>query len=358
MWISLQGPIFFRVCSTWTGPGSEQQDTMCTTSRFGLVLLAGLCTVAPARAGSWADGLFSELSKDFGSVARGPMLSHPFRVVNHTKGPVNLSGVRVSCNACSSAAISGKTYLNPGEETAVVVKLDTTRFTGVKTITVFVTFDRPEAQEVRLWVQANSRNDFTVTPDTLSFGQVKRGAAPATAARITFYGITNAQILEAQAESNYIKAELKEVRRENSEVAYEMTARLRADTPVGKWYSDVWLKTNITTMPQIRVPLTMEIEAPLSVSPEAVTLGQLKAGAEGERRVIVRGVKPFTITKVEGTGDDLTVQDSARDSKAVHVLTVKLKADQPGDVNRTLRVLTDLAEDGAIQFQVSAQVLP
>src|SRR5215472_12790895 len=114
---------------------------MFTTSRFGAVLLAGLYAAAPALAGSWADGLFSELSKDFGSVPRGPTLSHPFRVVNNTKGPVNLSGVRVSCNVCSSATIAGKSSLNPGEETSVVVKMDTTRFTGVKSITVFVTFD-------------------------------------------------------------------------------------------------------------------------------------------------------------------------------------------------------------------------
>jgi hypothetical protein len=323
-----------------------------------MVLLAGLCTAAPALAGSWADGLFSELSKDFGSVPRGPTLSHPFRVVNNTKGPVNLAGVRVSCNVCSSAAIAGKTFLNPGEETSVVVKMDTTRFTGVKTITVFVTFDRPEVQEVRLWVQANSRNDFAVTPDSLSFGQVKRGATPASASRVAFYGIPNAQVTEVKPESNYVKAELKEVHRDNGEVAYELTAKLRSDTPVGKWYTDVWLKTNVTSLPQIRVPLTVEIESPLSVSPEVVSLGQVKAGAEGERRVIVRGVQPFKITKVEGTDDGLLVQDSTKESKPVHVLTVKLKGDKPGELNRKLRVITDLAEDGEIEFQVSGQVTP
>ncbi len=331
---------------------------MCTTSRFGMVLLAGLFVVAPTLAGTWADGLFSELSKDFGSVPRGPTLSHPFRIVNNTKSPVNLAGVRVSCNVCSSASIVGKTFLNPGEETSVVVKMDTTRFSGVKTITVFVTFDRPEYQEVRLWVQANSRNDFAVTPDTLAFGQVKRGAAPATASRVTFYGMTNAHVTEVKPESNYVKAELKEVRRENSEVAYELTAKLRPDTPIGKWYTDVWLKTNIPSMPQIRVPLTVEIESPLSVSPELVSLGQVKAGTEGERRVIVRGVKPFKITKVEGTDEELVVQDSTKDSKPVHVLTVKFKGDKPGELNRKLRVITDLGEDGEIEFHVNGQIMP
>jgi hypothetical protein len=331
---------------------------MVTKSRLGWVCLAGLLAAAPATAASWADGLFSELSKDFGSVPRGPQLSHSFRVVNNTKGAVNISGVRVSCNACSSASVVGKSLLNPGEESSVVVKMDTTRFMGVKNITAFVTFDRPETQEVRLWVQANSRTDFTVTPDTLAFGQVKRGTTPTTASKITFLGIKDAQITEVKPESNYVKAELKEVRRENNEVGYEVTAKLRSDTPVGKWYTDVWVKTNIPSMQQLRVPLTVEVEAPLSVSPEAVTLGPVKSGAEGERRVIVRGVKAFKITKIEGADDDLNVQDNTKDSKPVHVLTVKLKAAKPGDLNRKLRVVTDLDEDNAVEFQVSAQVTP
>lgn len=336
----------------------EQQTIMCTKSRWGWVFLAGLLAATPAAASSWADGLFSELSKDFGSVPRGPGLSHAFHVVNNTKVPVNISGVRVSCNACSSASVVGKSLLNPGEETSVVVKMDTTRFLGVKNITAFVTFDRPEVQEVRLWVQANSRNDFTVSPDTLAFGQVKRGTSPTTSSKITFLGIAGAQITEVKPESNYVKAELKEVRRENSEVAYEVTAKLRSDTPVGKWYTDVWVKTNIPSMQQLRVPLTVEVEAPLSVSPEAVTLGPVKAGAEGERRVVVRGVKPFKITKIEGAEDDLTVLDNTKDSKPVHVLTVKLKAGSPGDLTRKLRVVTDLDEDNAIEFNVTAQVTP
>src|SRR5262245_51338122 len=110
--------------------------------RYSIVLLAGLWAASPALAGSWADALFDELSKDFGSAPRGPTLQHPFRIKNTTKSTVSISGVRVSCNVCSSANIL-KSKLEPGEETAVVVTMDTTRFSGVKTITVYVNFSQP-----------------------------------------------------------------------------------------------------------------------------------------------------------------------------------------------------------------------
>jgi hypothetical protein len=316
----------------------------------------GLWAAGSAGAASWADGLFEELSKDFGSVPRGPALTHSFRVVNNTKGPVSIASLRVSCGCVSASA--QKNFLNPGEETAVVARMDTTRFTGIKSVTIYVQFDRPAFEEVRLWVQANGRDDFSVTPDTLSFGQIKRGSAPSATASLRFFGNTNIQVVEIRSETNYVKPVAKEVRRQDGEVVYEVTANLREDVPVGKWYTDVWLKTNNPSIPQVRVPLTVEIESALSVSPENVNLGEVKVGGEAERRVIVRGIKPFLITGVKGTDDQLSARDGPSEKKAVHVLTVKVKPARDGDLAKTLHVLTDLKEEAEISFQVNAHVVP
>jgi hypothetical protein len=324
--------------------------------RYGLVVAASLWVVGPALSATWADALFEEFSKDFGSVPRGPMLTHPFRVVNNTRGPVNISSVRVSCGCVSAVALKGQ--LEPGESTQIVARMDTTRFTGLKSVTIYVQFNQPAFEEVRLWVQANGRNDFSVTPDTLAFGQLKRGGTPSASVLLAFYGNTDTQITEVKCESNYIQPRVQEVRRQDSEVTYQVSARLRADAPVGKWYTDVWLKTNNPGMAPIRVPLTVEIESALSVNPETVTLGSIKTRSENERRVIVRGVKPFKISEVTGTSDQLLVRVDSPLAKPVHVLTIKFKAGDPGEVNRRLSVLTDLADDSKIDFHVSAQVVP
>jgi hypothetical protein len=328
---------------------------MVTMLRYSLVVLAG-CLAAQPAAASWADALFDELSKDFGSVPRGPMLQHPFRVVNKTGQPVSISNVRVSCGCTTAAAL--KTYLQPGEETAIVARMDTTRFTGVKTVTIYVTFDRPGFEEVRLWVQANGRNDFSLAPEGLAYGTQKRGATPTSSVQVTFYGNGDSQITEVRSDSNYIVPRAREIRREGTEVVYELAATLRSDAPVGKWFSDVWLKTNDPATPPIRIPLTVEIESALSVSPDKVAMGEVKVKGETERRVIVRGARPFKITSVDGASGDLLVRDSSPDSKPVHVLTVKFRGRHAGDVHRTLRVLTDLPDDNKIEFQVNASVTP
>jgi hypothetical protein len=324
--------------------------------RYGLVIVAGLWAASPALSATWADTLFEEFSKDFGSVSRGPMLSHPFRVVNNTRGPVTISSVRVSCGCVSAVALKG--HLESGESTYIVARMDTTRFTGIKSVTIYVQFSRPSSEEVRLVVQANGRNDFSVTPDTLAFGQLKRGGTPSASVLLSFYGNNSMQITEAKSESNYIQLAVQEVRRQETEVTYQLTARLRADAPVGKWYTDVWLKTNDPSMAPIRVPLTVEIESALSIHPETVTLGSIKAHSEIERRVIVRGIKPFKIPQVEGADEHLVVRVDSPDAKPVHVLTIKFKAGDSGEVNRTLRILTDMAGDNKIDFHVNGQISP
>jgi hypothetical protein len=300
--------------------------------------------------------MFDDLSKDFGSVPRGPTLVYPFHLVNKTRGIVSIASVRVSCGCTTATAL--KSILNPGEETSIVAQMDTRRFSNSKTVTIYVQFDRPAWEEVRLWVQANSRDDVTVTPDTLAFGLTKRGSSPIANVNVAFLGDGQSQILDARSDSNYVQTAVQEVRRQDGEVGYQLTARLRPDAPVGKWYTDVWLTTNNATMPQVRVPLTVEIESALSISPTNVLLGQLKVGGEAERRVIVRGVRPFRITGVRGTDDSLLVRDSTQDSKAVHVLTVTLKGQKAGDLNRTLQVITDLKEEAEIDFQAHAKIKP
>jgi len=325
--------------------------------RYTVVLVAGLVATASASAGTWADKMFDSLSKDFGSVPRGPTLEHNFHITNNTGRPVQISNVRVSCGVCSSA-FAQKTYLNPGEETVIVAKMDTTRFVGHKNITVTVNFSAPGYDEVRLWMQANARDDFNLAPDALAFGPIKRGTAPTQKSTITFYGNGGMHVTEIRAESNYVVPVAKEVRRGGTEVVYELSAKLRADLPAGRWYTDVWLKTDNPAIPQVRVPLTVEVESPLSVSPDAVALGVLAKNAEGERKIIVKGSKPFKITGFEGADDSLTLSASSSEAKQVHVVTVKLKADKEGEFTRTVKLKTDMEEDGAIDITVSATVSP
>src|ERR1700758_3792612 len=106
--------------------------------RFSLAVISGLCLGMPALAGSGADGMFQELSKDFGTVARGPELSFPFRFTNNTGQTVHAASVRVSCGCTTAQAL--QTDVEPGKTGVILASMDTRRFLGAKRVTIFVQF--------------------------------------------------------------------------------------------------------------------------------------------------------------------------------------------------------------------------
>ena len=254
--------------------------------RYGFVLGIGLWAATAAPAASWADALFDELSRDFGSVPRGPTLTYQFHLTNRTQHEVHISGIRVSCGCVTATALQGT--LAPGESTAVAIEMDSRRFTGPKTVTIYVQFDRPQWQETQLSVQANSRDDVTVSPEALAFGRVKRGTSSTSSVTVTFQGGSDWAITGAQCESNYVRTRVSEVSRQVSEVTYEVLARIRPDAPVGKWYTDVWLTTNSPAIPRVRVPLTVEVESCAQRYP----LGRRPGRGEVRHRGRAKGHRP------------------------------------------------------------------
>jgi hypothetical protein len=324
--------------------------------RYSLVMLVGLAVPGASPAASWAEGMFEGLSRDFGSVPRGPLLSHPFRLTNNTGVPVTISNLRVSCGCVTARALESE--LAPGQSTAILTEMDTRRFQRDKNVTIYVQFSQPSFEEVRLWVQANSREDITFTPEALAFGQIKHGSSPTARLNVSFVGNSQWRITGVSSDSNYITTTLKALPGNAMEVNYQVTAQLRSDTPAGRWYTDIWLKTNDPTTPRVRVPLSVEIQSALSLSPSAVILGQVKAGGLTERKLIVRGTQPFRILGVQGVDSLWTLRDSTSARKSVHVLTISLRAPRAGELTRVIKLITDLKEDGQIEFLARAQVVP
>jgi Protein of unknown function (DUF1573) len=321
--------------------------------RFNVVLVAGLMAAAPVSAANWADGMFTEQGKDFGLVPRGPTLTHYFLVTNKSDKQVHIAGVRVSCGCTTATAL--QQALAPGQSTAIQALMDTRRFSGHKQVTIFVSFDQPQWDEVQLFVRAYGSDDISVSPAEFVFpGKVKLGT-PATSKVTIQFTSGNWQILGNEQDSGYVEASFKEVRRDASSVVYEVTASLRKDTPAGKWFTDVWLKTNQGGLPKIRIPLTVEIES-AAAAPRTITFGEIKAGESAERKISVKGAKPFRVMKVEGADGEVTAKTSevAKDEQEV---TITFKPSKAGIFDRKLIVVTDLSDLKQIEVLAHGTVI-
>jgi len=301
--------------------------------------------------------LFTEKVKDFGVTPKGPVLVHYFRFTNTTNETLTLGQPRVSCG-CTSAAVS-KNQVAPGETAAVIAQMDTRRIPTpnvTKAVTVYVPFIGATNEEVSLRVQTVCRDDLMMSPDTLAFGSVRKGQGGKVSTKVTFTSDPNWKVTESTSTGGYVGVEHKLDSRSGGMVTYEVTATLDKDCPVGNWTADVFLKTSNPAVASLRIPVTVNVTAPLAVSPESVQFGTVTLGSPTEQRVVLQSKTPFKILEVKGADDQLGVKVESKDAKPVHVITLSASPKLEGGFTRKLEIVTDNKEQPKVIIPVAAQV--
>jgi len=102
---------------------------------------------------SWADKLFTQRSKDFGTCKPGEKLRHRFEMMNCWSVPLDISVSRVS-SVCVTYSLSHKT-LQPRETGYLEVTMDTTVFTGEKSVDINVRVGPTYTSVATLTIRAN-----------------------------------------------------------------------------------------------------------------------------------------------------------------------------------------------------------
>src|SRR5262245_57710108 len=116
-------------------PWGKRQYKGSIMFRHTLAAVAGLCLASSALAQTGLTALFDEKLHDFGTVQRGPMLAHTYRLTNTTRDTLRVQSVRVSCGCVTAQAAHAE--IAPGGSSYVSITMDTRRFTGVKTVNIF-----------------------------------------------------------------------------------------------------------------------------------------------------------------------------------------------------------------------------
>lgn len=317
----------------------------------GIVLSSGLAAADPG-------DLFTEKVKDFGVSPKGPVLVHYFRFTNTTNQPLTLGQPRVSCG-CTSAAVSTN-QVAPGETAAVIAYMDTRRIPTpnvLKAVTVYVPFLGPTQEEVSLRVQTVCRDDLMMSPDTLAFGTLRKGQGGKVSTKVTFLSDPNWQVTESTSTGGYVGVKHKLESRNGSMVTYDITATLDKDCPAGNWTADIYLKTSNPAVATLRIPVTVNVTAPVAVNPEAVQFGNLSLGNATKKRVILQSGTPFKILEIKGADDQLGVKVESKEAKPIHILTLSASPKAAGGFVRKLEIVTDNKEQPKVVIPVAAKVV-
>ncbi len=322
-----------------------------------------------AQAGSWAEGLFSELKHDFGNVPRGADRRCGFVIKNTTESPVRISNLSRTCG-CTLITLDEKIVLDqnirtarenkvlqPGETARIGVVLDTRTFIGNKTAEITVSFDQPTAAEVRLIVSSFIRQDIVLNPGSVQIGSLSRGQEMTKEIDIEYAGQLNWQILSITSPNPNLEANFDEIYRKPGSAGYRLKVVVKPGMPAGAIRDSLIIETNDPSTPQFPVLVAGQVQAELIVTPGSLSFGTVKAGQTVTRQVLLRGKSPFQVTSVDGANAGFQIE-KPQGAQNFHKVTVRFTgSDEPGTREVTIRVETDLADRTAAGFKASVQVV-
>jgi len=323
------------------------------------VVLSAALTLGQAPSGAWADKLFmNKTNHDFSTIARGAQLKHSFPIKNIYAVPLEITNVRVTCG-CLTATPSKK-ILQPQEEGTLDVAMDTRRFSGPKSIFVYVTVGPEYISTATLHVSANARSDVVFNPGEVNFGVVAQGQQPVQTVEIEYAGLLDWRVKEVVKPGDApLHVTMEEVFRkpptgtQAGRVSYRMTVKLAADAPAGILKHDLVLKTNDPASEVLIVGVEGNVQSALRVAPNQVNLGTLKLGETKTFKVQVLGNRPFRITDVKTDGREVSAE-LPQQALMNHMLTLRCQPLTLGELKRTLTIMTDLEKGASVTVTIQA----
>jgi hypothetical protein len=209
---------------------------------------------------------------------------------------------------------------------------------------------------VALKVTTVTRDDLMMSPDTLAFGTVTKGKGGKVTTKVTFTSDANWEVKKASSTGAYVNPEFKLASRNGTMVTYDVTATLDKDCPAGNWMSDIYLETSNPAVAKLRIPVTVNVAAPLAAAPGAVSFGSVKMGTAPEQTVTIQATAPFKILAVKGADDQLTVKIDKDAAQAVHTVVIAASPKAAGGFTRTVEIVTDNKDQPSVIVPVTAKV--
>ncbi len=225
--------------------------------------------------------------------------------------------------------------------------MDGRQFTGSKTVEVKVTVGPEYISSAVLKVTANSRADLVFNPGEVTFGTVSQGEEAEQTIDIDYAGAFNWKVTDVVAKDLPLKVAFAKLTRKEGQVGYRITVKLAKDAPAGALKEEIYLKTNDPDSPLVPIVVEATVQAPVVVTPSALTLAGIKVGDALTRRVVVRGTKKFKITGIDGLTKESGLKlgnELATDEAMSHTVTLQIQPDKAGDFKREVKIHTTLQD--------------
>ncbi len=309
-------------------------------------LVLGTTPALCAQETPWGNKFFSRekpppavIVYDFGTVPVGNLLSHKFPLTNLYAVPMQITDIRSSCG-CVEASASKQT-LQPRESGTLDVRMDARKFTGNKTVTIYVTFGPQYISTAVLQVRANARADVTIEPGLVKFGSVPIGKRKTEKVKLQYAGELDWKLTGRADSHDEFEVRYQEWYRQPGRIGYNVYVTLKENAASGPLAKEIILKTNDPTSPLVRMQVMAHVQASIEVKTPYLKLGPVPVGQKESKFVMLQGSRPFRILKVEGADDNLEVTLPPT-ATPIPIVKIIFKPTKAGSFKNELKFVTDL----------------
>jgi hypothetical protein len=188
----------------------------------------------------------------------------------------------------------------------------------------------------------------------VQFDSIDQGDTSTKTVAVNYAGRSDWQILDVQSANTNFEVELDETRRGGGRVDYQLLVRARDTMPSGFFNDQLILVTNDHRAKNVPLRVEGNVVPSLTVSPKSLFLGVVKPGQRVKKTLVVRGKKPFKITKVACEDGCFEFKPST-DSKPMHLIPVVFTAPEPGKIAQNIRIETDCGTAAACLATATVQ---
>ena len=291
-----------------------------------LCLLGALVlTSGRAFAQEWAEKMFEKREHDFGVVAKGADTRYRIKLTNGYKQAVHIASVTTSCG-CTAAKPSKDTLVSH-ESAFIEIVMDTKKFSHQKDSSVTIVFDQPLQAEVRIPIHAYIRTDVVLTPGGAEMPPVTQGEEKEMKIDVAYAGRADWKIKNVVSKNPNIAAKVVQTRREGGNVNYTLHITVKGTAPLGDIREQLLLVTDDAANPNVPVLVTAKVEPEFVISPDVISVGNLKPGESKKFTVVIRAKKQFAIEKIESEkSSGLYEARLPSESKSTHVVSMTVNA--------------------------------
>jgi len=312
-----------------------------------LAVLVALMTIIfgseVVSASGWAHKMFATTHHDFGTVSRNAKTEYAFVIENCYEEDVRIVSVRSSCG-CTTPVVT-KPILKSWEKGAILAQFNTKTFLGTKAAMITVVIDRPYYAEVQLTVGGTIRSDISVDPGEVKFGETEVGTGRTVDLRISYTGRRDWKIVDVRGNSDALEVRLDPPTRQSNFVSYAMHVKLKPNTPAGEFQDEIIVVTNEPNENenQFTLPISAKVVPAITITPDKILMGDVRAGESRQQRLVVKSKKPFSIQSIE-CEDSRFAFTIPEGDKSVHVLTFQFRGERSGEqadeIQQRLKIVT------------------